>query len=465
MKSARTEAVYLLVALVTVACAETTSPPRSAPPPPSRAAFLQGLPAFEAVLPTTMGSPAASAQFPTYADPIILQLEIHRRIAIASHVQAWYSQYSGNVPGSGILVHGVFNQCYANVLFQWTDAAANKTYQSGPAPCYTIPAGPSPWYDTLLVKGSGLALRRAGVPVDSTRCLEDGPCHKYSGDNLVRATPLAIPIGLRVSTRYINSTGSPVTFTAIGVPDTVGRRAYKVPVTGVSWSWSAAHGGTAQTVVCNPGVNPCITTVKEAGTMTVTATVNGVQQTTATHIEVVPCATGDSLIDKPINRASLADIWSLSLANQPNIDIRRERNALVYDTTYWVSPSGPDDGPCTTTLVHPIPAEYGPVRLRQHVHPFKVTDSLPSACRPKNFPSRSFTRYDNPYGGPSGRDWRVARDDEMPHMVVDKDSIYRIYPHPVDSVLRNGEYAYFPTPNWQSKYKAVPRVFGSCTIL
>src|SRR5205085_10007226 len=33
-----------------------------------------------------------------------------------------------------------------------------------------------------------------------------------------------------------------------------------------------------QTLGCNPGVNPCLTTVREPGTMEVTAVVNGLEQ-------------------------------------------------------------------------------------------------------------------------------------------------------------------------------------------
>ena len=91
-------------------------------------------------------------------------------------------------------------------------------------------------------------------------------------------------------------------------------------------------------------------------------------------------------------------------------------------------------------------------------------------CKDSTLAERVLTKYGGDYGGPSDADWIHAWNDGIPHMIIDKDSIYRIYPHPLDSALKDPKkpekgYKYWPSPNWQSKYKAVPRVFGSCTIL
>lgn len=253
-----------------------------------------------------------------------------------------------------------------------------------------------------------------------------------------------------------------MTFTPAVVPDYL--KGFKVPLRVVSWQWVPV-GGSGQTLACGPGVSVCTTEVKEAGTMTVTAVVNGVEQTSSVRIEAVPCVVGDSLIDNPVLRAGLAAAWNESRSDFP-IDLRIERGMYLFDSsnvyTYRLTPINPTvDGPCrnAATPVFPFP---GRAVTGGHTHPFALGDSLPALCRPPNLPPWAFTTYGNPYGGPSAPDWVRSWNDSLPHVVIDKDSIYRIHPHPIDSVQGPTEWQYFPTPGWESKYLAAPRVVGSC---
>jgi hypothetical protein len=112
-----------------------------------------------------------------------------------------------------------------------------------------------------------------------------------------------------------------------------------------------------------------------------------------------------------------------------------------------------------------MPSGFQP-RVDEHVHPFSIGDSLPSACKDSTLAANQFVKYGNPYGGPSGPDWRSAWNEDMPVLIADMDSVYRIYPFPMDSSANNvGVFSYFPKPGWKSVYLAVPRVNGSCTIL
>jgi hypothetical protein len=420
---------------------------------------------FDGTLSTTLLNPAATLTLPTYSDPIILRLEIHRTIQITSDKNGQYSTFTGPLDGHGIHIFGVYDQCFANVIFQWKDAA-NNAYQSGPGLCVAQPVADTTWSDTLLVKGSGQVFRQGAVPYDPGHC-GAVPCHTYSGDQEVVATQLAVPLGLTVNSPYVGPPGSIATFTAVGVPNYLGARGYQVPVRVVSWVWGAAGGGTGQTVPCNAGINPCQTRVMEAGTMTVTAIVNGVQQTKSISMTVVPCPTGDSLIDDPLNRTMLTDEWNLS-GPTAAIQDRRERSAAKFDSAgnifYRLNDPDPTMSPCSNTG-EPSMHIGDTALLESHAHPFSKGDTLPDNCKdPSSGPHHAY--YGNSYGGLSGSDWRRMWEDQVPFLVPDQDSVYRIYPYPIDSTQQpSGNYSYFPKSGWKSVFKAVPRFNGFCRIM
>jgi hypothetical protein len=107
--------------LVVLSCAEDSTAP-------ARKTMALKAPAFDIVvfdgtLSTTLLNPAATLTLPTYSDPIILRLEIHRTIQITSDKNGQYSTFTGPLDGHGIHIFGVYDQCFANVIFQWKDAA------------------------------------------------------------------------------------------------------------------------------------------------------------------------------------------------------------------------------------------------------------------------------------------------------------------------------------------------------
>ena len=101
-----------------------------------------------------------------------------------------------------------------------------------------------------------------------------------------------------------------------------------------------------------------------------------------------------------------------------------------------------------------------------HGHGFGKTangqdvELAPPCAWPPNLAPNLVVKYRS---GPSVADWRRALSDSLPVMVLDKDSVYRIYPHPIDSsAAPGGGWRYFPKDGFESKYKSAPRVSGSC---
>jgi hypothetical protein len=239
---------------------------------------------------------------------------------------------------------------------------------------------------------------------------------------------------------------------------------YAIPFKVTKLEWRTENGLAGQTIPCQPSVNPCYTEVKESGTMTVTALVNGFELTKSVSVQVVPCPTADSLLDNLVLRAGLGAAWTQSNADA-QIDSRIERGLYLFDSTsvyvFRLSPRDTVDTPCINANIPTAPFPGRPV-VGAHVHPFSLTDSLPAKCRPPGILPGEYTIYGNPFGGPSRGDWGRSWNEQLPLVVVDKDSLYRIYPHPMDSTLISGKWKKHPSAGWESKYFAAPRVSGSC---
>ena len=200
--------------------------------------------------------------------------------------------------------------------------------------------------------------------------------------------------------------------------------------------------------------------------MTVDAIVNGVAQTRSIVIVVNgPCPTGDTILDDPATRAGLAAAWAASNSGSAPAS-RLERGAYTFDSTgvhiYRLSPVDTTDTPCRNANIPAVPYPGDPL-WGEHTHLFTLGDTLPSSCNPPGSSPNTMYKYWNTYGGTSGGDWFRSWNDQQPLVAVDKDSIYRIYPYPIDSNQTPiGSWEYFPKPGWQANYLSVPRVSGTC---
>lgn len=225
--------------------------------------------------------PAKTMSLPTYSDSTIVEVRLDGKIRVTSDPRTAVQGYSGPLDGSGIFVFGVWYSCYANVNFSW------PSQRSGPSPCSGTPDSTrlmSVWADTILASGQGTITRGPGVPQYTADC-NYTPCHSYSGGpQYVSVTPLIASLGLSAYPDTI-MVGSKVIFYPGVAPLSI--KNISVPLKILSWQWTAAGGGAGQTVACAQPVNPCaVFSVKEAGTMQLTALVNGAQQSRSASVAI-----------------------------------------------------------------------------------------------------------------------------------------------------------------------------------
>jgi hypothetical protein len=230
-------------------------------------------------------NPAYTVSLPTYQDTLIVEFRLNNTISVHAESDAPLQGYSGALDGAGEFVGGVWQACYARVQFVFSLG------RSGPAPCYMTPIPASQWVDTVLVAGQGTASRNIGVP-ENGPCLH-GPCHTYSGQQLVSVTPIAALLELSASS-LTHVPGGTITFRASVSPDTMHH--ITVPLKMMSWAWTPLD--TGQNVACATPVNPCTTIILADGSMKVTALANGAEQFRILPVSVItwdapnPCPGG-----------------------------------------------------------------------------------------------------------------------------------------------------------------------------
>lgn len=244
----------------------------------------------------------------------------------------------------------------------------------------------------------------------------------------------------------------------------------------MQWTW-APDSGTARTVACSYGANPCVTRVYESGSMDVAYYFNMSRRTrhAKVHVLAVPCPTGDSLMDNVVIRNGLTMLWSQSGADSAGLDPAGRRERGFYGGAPWsdplhvnkvfISAPNPGDTPCSNGN---LPGNAGSFDLLvgAHVHPFSINDPLPSNCGAA--PPGSVLVYGHGYGGPSGNDWKRSFDDQLPQIVGDRDSVY-VIETPPDSVRFDTDPAtndtlWRPLGDWRSKIKSYSRASGSCKL-
>lgn len=267
---------------------------------------------------TNDSSPAASGILPSYPDPIIVQVGVSGTISMTSAKNTWYSPYNGPVDGSGIFVDG-WQACYVNVTFSWSGQG-----RIGPGPCRYPPIPRSTWGDTVLVSGNGTVTRGPGVPQDIGDC-DRSKCHTYSGFQSTWVLPLHADLRLMV---YPDSgmPGAKITFSA-GV-NPLSFKNIPVPIKLLSWQWSAAGGGSGQTVPCAQPVTPCVVTVMESGTMQLTALINGEEQTASANVGIFPLAAPCPAAVLPNHPLVTTEYYAVD-ASHPAPHVGRDLRALT----------------------------------------------------------------------------------------------------------------------------------------
>ena len=198
------------------------------------------------------------------------------------------------------------------------------------------------------------------------------------GMNLTARSPVVtiFPPQFKVAAAPASMTGAQsVTFTPSATPS--------VPFSIAGWTWTpdSGSGGIAPDG-CGPGEMPCARTISKSGSMTATANCGPYTLTASSHVSVIPCLTGDSILDDSRIRKDLNDALNATNLTGSPWD-RRERGGMrfqrpdgtIVDTLFDV---GPNDGPCSfdfaSRQVNGVPL------VVWHSHPFTPedpTDPLP----------------------------------------------------------------------------------------
>jgi hypothetical protein len=201
--------------------------------------------------------------------------------------------------------------------------------------------------------------------------------------------------------------------------------------------------------------------------MKATATIGEYSLADSARVYVVPCPTGDSLVDRESVRKVLPILWSESHWNDPPSN-RLERGAYVYDSLGTditvVAQVDSQDTPCQNAN---RPTRSLPVITGLHVEPFALGDILPwQACIPdRPQPADSIAVKGATWGGPSAEDWVRSWTDHKPHIMMDPDSIYRFGPPDSAATITRpgGSTKDVPVGDWRARIVAYPRSAGTCT--
>jgi hypothetical protein len=188
---------------------------------------------------------------------------------------------------------------------------------------------------------------------------------------------------------------------------------------------------------CVASASPCTAEVTESGTVEVIGTVNGVQLTASVHVSVVPCPTGDTLLDQSNIRADLMNMMARSnpdSAAGAGMDsthlsgAKREQGLWIYkrdDGTFFSIPI--PDTSADECHIDGWPAPEDPPHARlwaaAHSHPgddgkpvygrCPVKDPKGNIYSGKRFPGdtsgvQGYKKDDYSQGGGSDADWGLT---------------------------------------------------------
>lgn len=389
---------------------------------------------------TSVTDPSISAELVTYPGPVFVEVRLTGAITQTVVNGGYYSQYSGPIYGPGIWVDGVHQSCYVNLMVY------HGYGPTGFGACYRTPLPDTLHVDTALFKGVVTVRRGGAVPLSdwerTSGCGE--ACYAYSGSQTITITPVKFDLALSADKRTIPAPAQ-VKFAAAATPYAYEGSA--VPFQAIKWEWKAEDGTTGQTVPCSPSANPCYTEVKESGTMTVTALVNGFEQRKSVKVEVIPCPTGDSVLDNQALRESLVAAMARSNPDStPGSLKRREVAGLIFRTVdslgvtrfyFKETPVYARQTACNnewSIFFGNSPGDT-PVALF-HTHPNSVGEIVYGCKGGQQYPGGPGTPFKKPpefdTGGGSNNDWDVIDRPawQIPMYVMSKDGLmWRLDPH------------------------------------
>lgn len=238
------------------------------------------------------------------------------------------------------------------------------------------------------------------------------------------------------------------------------------------WLWR----GDDSTVVagpCAPGTDTCLLAPFASGTMwAYTADTGG--DSASKHVTVIPCPTGDTLLDNLTFRHTIKLVWDSSFAADTSKRVER-MGVMVYDTLLKKYAS--ILLPLNSVPYKNTPCEVNPgtwalpansvVVTYVHSHPFADSASYSGLC-PKDaqgqyqtYVPRSMT------GWGSGLDWHVSDNLNLPSYIIDSLKVIRLVGdsadvHPLYDI--NGNIYDYYANKWSSAQTVHPRS-PQCTYM
>lgn len=399
---------------------------------PRPSASVSPLPPVSVSLPIVSPTDASIAGNPdlgTYPDSLIADISATGTIAATGLPNA-------TIDPRGMITRESDPQCGLMLVLSVPSVG---TFGPSSCPAMWRQDTPRDWRDTVLIYGHPTLVRGPRLFQYTAEC-GYSPCWTYSGSQQFTLTPLAAKLKLSGSLHYI-SPPTQVVFAPYALPDSIHH--IRVPVRVISWAWHADLGAGA-TAACAPGTAVCTTAVQEAGYMTVAAVVNGIVQIDSARVDVVQCATRDSILDNPSVRAALQEVWLQSHSDTQPTSARVERGFYIIDSAGTIvsrlSPRQLSDLPCSNANTPPaINVALGERYLiLVHTHPFAIGDTVPVNCGSPNDPPGTMRYYAHSISGFSPADQIRVYDDSVSTngdvrsiYVMDRDSIYFSSPPPV----------------------------------
>jgi hypothetical protein len=251
----------------------------------------------------------------------------------------------------------------------------------------------------------------------------------------------------------------------------------------MQWTFTPDGGGAPYSPVpaCPTGVQgtfwDCPMNVKESGTMSIRASVHYDHYSTASvHVTVVPCPTGDTLLDNPLFRRLMKTVWDSSQAGKSSVADRTERMGVLFRDTvtkayqYKLLPLNPVDslnGPCQVNAPgFSYPSTWKIVTF-VHSHPFQKGEQFAGNC-PKDAKGNYLVYDKTPQTGwASGTDWKTSLDKHLPSYIIDSMQVIRIVGDSGDVrpvINRRGDTTDYRANNWRNAQTITPRT-STCSYL
>lgn len=205
----------------------------------------------------------------------------------------------------------------------------------------------------------------------------------------------------------------------------------------VNWRWVPDSAVAGDSVPCaSTASRTCTRVVNSSGTMLLSAYVNGEQQQQSLHVDVVPCPTGDSLLDTPEVRRLEQALWDSSNVTDPNQSNRVERIGAVIDSAgqrryvmFGLTGNPSLDTPCAVSAGSPLDGRSTAgwtITAIFHTHPFADSTTYTDNRCPGGGNGTVGYAPSPLNGWASGFDWNMSASAHAPSYIIDFSRITRI---------------------------------------